>query len=216
MFSRQMRRWWIVVLLLLIASGVFLNLQDESENTPRLGTKSERHGGRAEVSSRASRSRYRAPEDWQRAVETLFGSHEAKRSRILSRKETVDSEPYLLGVEPPSADEIRTIRERLDGLLAEIAPENRASVEAKLAKLIQEYDPYGDEGRRVIQIDVPDEPNGRLTGFTCQTTDFTEINERFLNGEMTDLKNLRGYAASYAGMPLTRFDALIVTDDVGK
>jgi len=73
-----------------------------------------------------------------------------------------------------------------------------------------DYDPYGNEGPRVIQIDVPDEPNGRLTGFTCRAENFTEITKKFENGEMADLQNVRGYAATYAGMPLTRFDALLV------
>ncbi len=213
LFSRCLQRWWIVVILLLVVMGVYVNLADNTENKQASVTKADRFSKRTQSSKHVSRPRYRALGEWLGEMESIFGAHEAKRSRMLSRKETVDSELYLLAVEPPSVDEIQRMRRHVDRLLSEIAPENRTTAEKRLEKLTREYDPFGEEGRRVIQIDLPDEPHGRLTGFTCQATDFTEITERFLNGEMTDLQNLRGYAASYAGMPLTRFSALIVTDD---
>ncbi|MBK1817710.1 hypothetical protein JIN84_18975 [Luteolibacter yonseiensis] len=212
MFPRNRQGWWLVMLLLSIALSMLFKIGDRTEKEPAADEKPNRSDTRAMVSDAPPRG-YRSTGDFLRDVETLFGRHEAGRAHLLSRKETVDSELHLLGVEPPAPDEVRNIRQQVERLLSEVAPGNHTLAEARLAKLIQEYDPYGYEGRRVIQIDVPDEPNGRLTGFTCQAPDFTEITARFINGEMMDLQNLRGYSASYAGMPLTRFDALIVMDD---
>ncbi len=157
--------------------------------------------------------RYRSVREWQREVEALLGGHEAARTRLLSRKESMESELYLLGVEPPSEEEIRAVREQVDSLTAQVALAERAVCEEKLAEAIRNYDPFGAEGRRVIQIDIPHEPNGRLTGFTCSVDDFEEIVRLFQQGEMIGLERLRGYGASYAGMPLSRFDALIVMDE---
>lgn len=151
--------------------------------------------------------------EWQEELETLFGNHEWSRSQILSQKVTVDSEIYLLGVPPPSDQEITIIQAKVDALWRKTPPSRRLKYQKVFSKIIADYDPFGTEGKRVIQIDLPDEPNGRLTGFTCSTDDFATITAQFNNGEMTSLKNLRGFAAPHAGLPLQRFRKLIAMDD---
>ncbi len=209
----------MVTAVLLAAAGLFLAWPEDTASKQGLGRQDGGSPGRERLSVSAPfRERppvHRSVAGWQREVESLFGHHEARRSRILSRKQTPESELYLLGVEPPRKEEISVVRSALETLMRGVAPENRASCEEKLAALVEEYDPYGNEGLRIIQIDVPDEPNGRLTGFSCTTADFGQAVDLFQKGEMIGLENLRGYAASYAGMPLTRFSALIVTGDSG-
>lgn len=215
----RQRRAGIVTAVLLAVAGLFLAWPEDT--APRQGLARQDGGspGRDRLSvpvpSRERPPVHRSVAGWQREVESLLGHHEARRSRILSRKQTPESELYLLGVEPPREEEISDVRSALETLIRGVAPENRASCEEKLAALVEEYDPYGQEGLRIIQIDVPDEPNGRLTGFSCKAVDFGHAVDAFQKGEMIGLENLRGYAASYAGMPLTRFSALIVSEGSG-
>lgn len=151
-------------------------------------------------------------QQWKREVRDLLADQEVKRTRLLAKKRTVDSELFLLGVEAPSRDEAVEIREKMERLAAKADPVLRKRLEEELVALVGDYDPFGREGNRVIQIDVPDEPNGRLTGFTCSAPDFEEMIRKFEDGEMMDLENLRGYQAVHAGQPLVRFTRLIEMD----
>ncbi|RYD22898.1 MAG: hypothetical protein EOP88_06285 [Verrucomicrobiaceae bacterium] len=153
------------------------------------------------------------PERIRHEVERIFSTSEAARSRVLSHKKSVESDLYLLGVEPPDEAEVKSIREKIAAQESRLSEDEREVFNEWLDQAVKEYDAFGEEGRRLIQIDVPDEPNGRLTGFTCPADDFDAHVRDFLNGEMMELRNVRGYAASFAGMPLDRFRKLISPDD---
>lgn len=153
-----------------------------------------------------------SPERIRHEVERIFSASEAGRSRVLSHKKSVESDLYLLGVEPPDDAEVKGIREKIAELESRLSDDEREAFHGWLDQAVKEYDAFGEEGRRLIQIDVPDEPNGRLTGFTCSADDFDAHVRDFLNGEMMELRNVRGYAASFAGMPLDRFRKLISPD----
>lgn len=146
---------------------------------------------------------------WKREVESLFARLESTRTTLLTVKNTEESDIYLWGVVPPAEEEIRALREQLGDLENRARRGEEAEREVELARLISDYDAFGEEGKRAILIDVPRDPGGRLSGFTCKANDFREITDRLHDGTMTELENLRGYAAAYAGMPLARFRALI-------
>ncbi len=153
-----------------------------------------------------------SPERIRHEVERIFSASEAGRSRVLSHKKSGESDLYLLGVEPPDDAEVKGIREKIAELESRLSDDEREAFHGWLDQAVKEYDAFGEEGRRLIQLDVPDEPNGRLTGFTCSADDFDAHVRDFLNGEMMELRNVRGYAASFAGMPLDRFRKLISPD----
>lgn len=214
----QRLHYWIALIVLLVVIlcvawrnfSQEANLAKQGESTGSLESRIGKVG--AELPRKDRLREFTSLERWKSSVETEMGQHEARRSRIIARKQTVDSEIYLLAVEPPSVSEAVAVRKRLDRLLAAAPNVDGTAVAETFERLLQDYDPYGEQGSRVIQIDVPDEPNGRLTGFTCDAPDIGEMARRFRDGEMTDLANLRGYSADYAGMPLKRFDALLVEE----
>lgn len=215
--ARKIKRKWPFALL--ATASLFLLVLNFSPSAAlhSTGRSSPRQETPAKISTSprhtADSSKVIGIKEWQEELETLFGNHEWNRSQILSQKVTVDSEIYLLGVPPPSEQEITIIQAKVDALWQKTPPSRRLQYQKVFSKIIADYDPFGTEGKRVIQIDLPDEPNGRLTGFTCSTDDFATITAQFNNGEMTSLKNLRGFAAPHAGLPLKRFRKLISMDD---
>lgn len=204
-------RYRVTVLLLLAAAFVWWGT---SERKGRDGTPtSSNDGHHSDAPPDAPEHRSGPSIDRTRhEVERLFSAREAARCRVLSHKKSVESDLYLLGVEPPEESEVAELREKLDALEARLSEADREIFREWLDQTVKEYDAFGEEGRRLIQIDVPDEPNGRLTGFTCSADDFDAHVRDFLNGEMIELRNVRGYAASFAGMPLDRFRKLISPD----
>ncbi len=203
-----------IALLFLLAAGFFwwtAGSRTAIGETPAQTNKTSRSGGSRDTPE--SRKEH-SPERIRHEVERIFSASEAARCRVLSQKKSVESDLYLLGVDPPDDAEVRGIREKIAELESRLPDGEREAFHEWLEQSVREYDAFGDEGRRLIQIDVPDEPNGRLTGFTCSADDFDSHVRDFLNGEMMELRNVRGYAASFAGMPLDRFRKLISPDSV--
>ncbi len=215
MSARQERRWILRVLLLSAVVGMLVALWSgavKDAGTER-NPASPMEAVAREIPPRERPRRLLTAQRWEREMEGVLGAYEAGRSRILMKKETVDSEIHLLGVEPPTQGEIEDVRKILEDSLSRLETGARAEAEEKLGEMMRNYDPFGGEGRRVIVIDVPDEPNGRLSGFTCSAPDIQDMIRRFDEGRMTELQNVRGYHAHYAGMPLERFRKFITMDD---
>lgn len=135
---------------------------------------------------------------------------EAKRSRLLLEKEGGAAISYLVGVEPPSAEEVKEIRQIVSNLQKESADRGEETEEFDkwIGKKIDEYDAFGTKGQRVIIIRIPEDANARMSAVGYPSSDFDTEVSRLDAGGKFNVEGLTIYFTDPAEN-LPRFKALI-------
>ena len=137
----------------------------------------------------------------------LFAQSEATRTRLLAQRRYPDNDVLLYVVEPPSTGEIQTVKARIADLRNEVPPDDLEAFDQRLATAIDDYDPYGETGRKVLHITNPG-PEGRMSGMLIQTDDIESLHENFLNSASYKITARKGWISSHDGKPLERFSQL--------
>lgn len=147
--------------------------------------------------------------DLQRELMADFNLKEANRAKILSKTKHGAETWYLLGVDAPSAAEVKEVRAKIAEAQKQVADADRRKLEGWLDYMVGIYDPLGSEGMKGMLVKIPDDPKQPVHGVTFSTTDFNADIERFdpKNGESHTFENYRGYHRDDHKLP-ERFENL--------
>lgn len=94
-----------------------------------------------------------------------FERMEASRTKRIARitKQTPEGpvEAYLLGIDPPDAEQIAQARALITQAMAEVEPASREDLDEWIDDLMDTYDSLGKIGKRAAIVNVPHDPEGR-------------------------------------------------------
>lgn len=148
----------------------------------------------------------------QRELAKIFGDKEALRSKLLLESKRGSNYCYLLGVDPPTSEEVEAMRIVVSHIQKRVSKEDSEKLDKYVGELIKRYDPFGLEGKKAIYIVIPEDfEREKISGVTFTVDNFEEVKERFNPSvEKTDFpyENVRPYIRSDM-KELLRFGSLI-------
>ena len=175
----------LVAVLLLLRGG---RREKEDEAVERI-SKSEVEAPPALEDQRAStrRSTRRAPEEensrpMAELKDSLVGklkSLEAARMALLSEKRKGTVNMFLLGVTPPSPDEVKEIRRLIADLQRACSKEDLEQWDTDVRDILNEYDAFGEKGNKVIAMRVLDGKDDNLEAVVFVDADFDKTKQDF-------------------------------------
>jgi hypothetical protein len=186
------------------------NLPDESESVEM--TKNNGKGKRAVEPPVGEVKSFSA---LRKEVEQVFGDYEASRSTMLLEAKRGTNYCYLLGVEPPSQEEIASLRKYISELQHQVSKNDSQRLDDYLGKMISRYDCFGVDGRKAIYILIPEDFETKaISGTTFSVDDFEEVKKVFdPNIPLVEFpyRNVKPYIRGDTKM-LSRFQSLIRTE----
>jgi hypothetical protein len=78
----------------------------------------------------------------------------------------------MMGISPPDREEVASIRKRIAEALSQVSGSDRQDLSEWIDYLIDSYDPFGVMGKRVILVQIPDDPDERMSALSYTTEDF--------------------------------------------
>lgn len=83
----------------------------------------------------------------------------------------------------PTSEEIHQTRQLISIALNGVQADQRAEIDKEIGSLIEEYDPFGQAGRKLISIRLPDDPSKPRSAWTYPTADVEREIERLFSGK---------------------------------
>jgi hypothetical protein len=155
-----------------------------------------------------------ASKNLRKEVRDLFGANEAARSQMLLERRFSNANGYVVGVSPPSIDEIKETRRKITGFMNQLSGAEKQKFDQWLQETIRKYDPFGVTGNKIISIRIPDSPQESLIAKSYSIDNFQE-EVKIIEHQShipRKLKNLIIYSAEPGG-DLHRFKSLIQQPD---
>ncbi len=151
----------------------------------------------------------------RKEIEQVFGDYEASRSTMLLEAKRGTNYCYLLGVEPPSPEEIASLRKYISELQHQVTKSDSQRLDDYLGKMVSRYDCFGVDGRKAIYILIPEDFKTKaISGTTFSVNDFEEVKKVFdPNIPIVEFpyRNVKPYIRGDTKM-LSRFQSLIRTE----
>lgn len=192
-----------------------INWRNGGESSVEVNSRKHESSGNSEVPQRKNRENEKAPakrpfSQLRFELTEALNDKEAKRSRLLLEKEGGGAVSYLVGVDPPSTEEIKEMRQLISNLQKECAERGEETQEFDdwIGNRIEEYDAFGSKGKRVVLIRIPEDTNARMSAIGYPTSDFDSEVSRLDTGGKFNVEGLTIYFTDPAES-FTRFKALI-------
>ncbi|MCW1913903.1 hypothetical protein OJ996_09975 [Luteolibacter sp. GHJ8] len=154
-----------------------------------------------------------------KAFEVMEATRTKRIERITKQTSEGPVDAYLLGIDPPDAEQIAEARALITQAMAEVDPASREELDERIEELVDTYDLLGKIGKRAAIVNVPHDPEGRTYAMVVPCQDY-EAQVALLDppdGRL-ELQDPVFYSPSQ-GQPLTRFSAIIKAwneDDAAK
>jgi hypothetical protein len=146
--------------------------------------------------------------------DTLTGklkSMEAARVSLLSEKRVKDLKLYLLGVVPPSPEEVKELRSLIAALQKKCSKEELEQWDTDVQELLREYDGFGETGKKVIAMRVDEGKDNDLSALVFLGADFEEKKRELEAGNtLTGTGQINSYSPSQE--TLERFAAMMTSE----
>lgn len=107
---------------------------------------------------------------------------EAARSKLLAqvrRPMARGSETwFLFGIDPPTNEEVKSVRKMIGEMQRQLDGAQLQEIDDSLSWMLNTYDSFGMEKKRVLIVQVPDDPNNPVYGMSYSTNDFQQEVDR--------------------------------------
>lgn len=174
------------------------------------------HGSHAKVRSasrNSAKSNQNNDENYPRELWKILNSldqGEASRCRTVLEKKVNGATCYYLECRPPSTKEIDQTRRLVHEILNNTSPDKKSEMDRAIGELIKEYDPFGQSGKKLISIRIPDDPLHPLSAWTYPTNDVEREVERLFSGQEISAPGDMQFYVGDKSNSLFRFRNLIV------
>jgi hypothetical protein len=122
-----------------------------------------------------------------------FQASEAERTKTLAEFSYEEDKYYLLGIDPPTPEEVEETKSFIADLKRSCKPGEENEFDEQLTDLISHYDPFGSQGKRAIYFQVF--ANKGTSAVIFPAEDYEEL-KRKLNpqsGESFRIKGAKAY-----------------------
>ena len=139
----------------------------------------------------------------------FFDHSEAVRSTIVLERKVNGAVCYYLDCRPPTPEEISQARHLIFEALTGVQPDEKIKIDDQIGKLIDEYDPFGQLGRKLISIRVPEDPSKPLSAWIYPTDNVENELERLFGGQQISAPTDMQFYVTDKSNNLFRFRSLI-------
>jgi hypothetical protein len=161
------------------------------------------------------------PSELRKEARCFLANCEAARSKTIAEMRSGPSTVYLLAVDPPSPEELISVRRKLSELSQSArawkqngaqGARNYEEFDQWVGEQIKKYGSFAQSEKKAIVITIHDDSKMPMVGFTYTTQDYAAEVARFTNGTTEfEFENMVSYGRD-DGEVLERFRALIVRD----
>ncbi len=149
-------------------------------------------------------------------LEKILGTKEASRAQLLLQTRKDGKSNYLLGFEPPTAEEVREVRREIAELQSQVRKEDAERFDEILGEQIENFDCFGSMGKKCLHLTIPDDASsGSQSGLAFKVDDFEEARKMFEGDGFTIHASRIWIGSKENGGIAERFDEILKTLGTG-
>lgn len=143
----------------------------------------------------------------------FLNRREAARCRLVLERHFEEAVSYYLEALPPSSDEVALTRQKIAKILRDAPANKKEEIDSNISQLVDEYDPFGISGTRLISIRVPIDPGSPMSAWTYPVPDVAKEVRRLFSGETISAPADMQFYVGSDNVTMPRFESLILSAD---